>query len=184
MEQGYRRILWGLFITAFHINISSIPILPAFVGWIAVYQGTYDLSTQNKINGFVKARNYAFVLIIITLASQLLSWMGVNNDMLPFLGVVVLSFELIYIYSVYEGSIEYLDMIGDRLNVEHYIRVQRAFVILLVIDALMACAALTLADQLLNVCTAVFGIILIISFMISLRTLKNMKPPSVDKEQI
>lgn len=180
MEQGCRRILWGLFITIFHLDFFVIPILPAFVGWIIIYQGTYELYMQNKIKGFIKARNYAFVLIFITLGSQLLSWMGVNNDMLPYLGIVVFSFELLYIYSMYEGSIRYLGMIGDKADAEHYVKVQRAFIILLVIDTLMACAALTLADQLLNMGAAIFGIILIIGFMISLRTIKNIEPPSFD----
>jgi hypothetical protein len=135
---------------------------------------------KNKINGFRWARNYAFFTIFVTLFSQLLTWMGVKNDMMPFLSIAVFVLELLFIYHIYEGSIQYLIMIGDKADAEHYVNVQRAFIILFIIDALMACAALTLADQLMNMSAAILGVLLIISLMISLRTIKNIEPPSID----
>lgn len=175
MEHGYKTIIWGLLIATFHLNLSVIPILPAFIGWIIIYNGTDSLISVYKENAFIKARNYSLIIMIITIISQLLTWMGIQNSFTQLIAIIYMIFYLLFLYYLLEGSIQYLRLQGETDYANHYYAIQRAYIILYVINTILMCYAIIFASQGFMMLTAVLGLILVISFMINIKTIKNIK---------
>lgn len=46
MDQGYRKIFWGLFFVTFYLELSLIKLLPPFVGWLVILWGVGELKEQ------------------------------------------------------------------------------------------------------------------------------------------
>lgn len=183
MEKGYRTIIWGLFFATFHINLFVIPILPAFVGWLIIISGTNELLAKNNTKSFIKARNYAFIIFIITLILQILTLMGIVNESTQLLSIIYSIFDLLFIYYLLEGSIQYLRSLGEISYAEHYYAIQRAYIILYVLDSILACVGITIANQGLIMIAAILGIILVISFMINIKTIKNIEIPKKEEPE-
>ena len=184
MEQGYRTIIWGLFIATFHINLFEIPIFPAFIGWLIIISGMNKLLTENDSKSFLKARIYALIIFIISLIIQMLPLMRIQNEAAQLLTIIYSIFYLLFVYYLLEGSIKYLRGLGEISYAEHYYAIQRAYIIIYVLDIILACVAFTIADQVLLIFTAVLGIILVISFMVNIKTIKNIEITSTEEPKI
>ena len=175
MEEGYRKIIWGLFFTTFHINLLNIPLLPAFIGWLIVFGGIDNLLKEREIKSFYKARISTFVIFIISLIMQIISWNGIQNEITWFLPIIYFVLDLLIIYYLLDGSIQYLYDFGKVSDAKHYYGIQRAYSIIYVLNTIIACVAIAIGSQGLSTLTAVIGVLLMISFMINIRTIKNIK---------
>ncbi len=71
MAKAFKTILYGLLILTFHLNLGSIKIFPAFVGWIFVYRGIVIFEKYSEDKNIFLAKFSAIGLIIISLLSDI-----------------------------------------------------------------------------------------------------------------
>ena len=58
MYEGLSKILWGIFIATFNINLGPIKILPAFVGFMVIASGINTIYNEHHIDEFKKYNDH------------------------------------------------------------------------------------------------------------------------------
>jgi len=102
------KIFWGLIFLFFNINIGSISILPAFVGYILIFMGMKDYP---QVERFAKARPWAIAGAVLSAVT----WLPiVNLQGIPML--LGTSFQLITTYWLAVGMMEVEGLYGIELS--------------------------------------------------------------------
>jgi len=183
MEQGYHKIFWGVFITSFNINLKFIKILPAFVGWMVVLSGIKILSESYKTDSFELAAKLSKYLIGLSLLGELISMFSVINlkrfILLDFMLIVVLILELLVVYKILEGSIEYLKANEIKIYPQ-YEGSLRNYTIFFVIATILICIGMTLNNSAM-VIGGILAFILRISVMVMMSNLKKLDMKMYDE---
>lgn len=151
MQDGYRKVFWGLFITTFNIKLGIITILPAFVGWILVSSGLSELNNQTKEGDFSRPYTLAMILIIITLFNSLITVLGGsqirNSISISYYPLLIMAIELVVFHSMLAAAIHNFQALGLVDFVEKYIRKDRTYIILMGLSMTMLILALTMLDD-------------------------------------
>lgn len=79
MIHGYKKVFWGMFFTAFHLNLGPIQILPNFIAILIISSGIKEIIINNEntsLNISLKLNNASAFISFITFV---LPFMGVEN---------------------------------------------------------------------------------------------------------
>lgn len=173
MFSGYRTIFWGLFVITFHINFITIPILPAFVGYMIMSSGVGKLQEEFASENFNKARMMAQFMAILGVLSFFLLWVPEQYFLLSFLPVVYSVMELYFTYHLVEGSADHFraeEKTEREMNYKSELGTYMVFSILFIIAL---CISITVADQTMIIIVAIVGVLLRIWLMAMMGRLKR-----------
>lgn len=177
MVKGYKNIFWGVFIATFNINLAFIKILPAFIGWIIVHNGIIILMEEFKTQSFEKAIKYSKYLIVLSIIGEFLSLfagISINSIVLfSYFPVVTAIIELLMIFYIIDGSIEYFKEIEEEIYATQYEINLKTYTIFFVIEIILMCIGLMLNNILLTI-AVILAIILRISVMVMINNLKKL----------
>lgn len=96
MYDGLIKIAWGYFFIYFDFNISTVSILPAFVGYLLIFLAIRDLACEEK--ELLLLRPFAIILIFWHGAKWLLSWGSVDLDGLLEIGGLLIGLINLYFH--------------------------------------------------------------------------------------
>lgn len=173
MEKGYKNIFWGLFIATFNINFGFIKVLPAFVGWMILHSGIDILKEEFKSESFVKGGKYSKFLIVLSIIGGLIS-LNINAFFLfKYFPIFVEVLELLTIFYIIEGSIEYLKANEVKVYPAQYEANLKTYTISFCIVTLLISIGLTLNNSILSI-GAILAIVLRIVVMVMINNFKKM----------
>lgn len=179
MENGYQKIFWGVFLATFNITIGSIKIVPAFVGWLVVLSGVNRLIENYQTISFGAAAKYNKILILTLLLGSLSSLLGAKiiEGSVLFLYYPIFSsiFEVIVIFKVLEGSINYLKSMDEDSLAQEFEAKQRGYTIFWVIVNVVLIIGLTLYSEWLIGFGGLSLIVLRIYVMTSMSRLRKLE---------
>lgn len=148
MENGYQKIFWGVFLATFNIRIGSIKIVPAFAGWLVVLSGVNSLIENYQTISFSKAAKYSKLLILTlllgSLSSLLVGHIFEGSVLFSFYPIISSIFEVLVIFKVLEGSIDYLKSMDEASLAEEFEAKQRGYTIFWIIVNVVLIIGLTL----------------------------------------
>lgn len=177
MNDGYKRIFWGIFFITFHINI-GIQILPVFIGLLIVVNGISKLEIEFHTNKFKQASNFAFIAAFLSFTGSALGQFGdhvFNASILQFFMLTGFSIlELLMEYRILDGSIEYMILCNDLKKADIYTNVTKKYIIFFMIYISLQCIFLTIASDNVLLINSLFAIFLRIWFMQIMSSLKNL----------
>ena len=186
MYKGYQKIFWGFFIATFSIIIGFIRIPPPFVGWMVVLSGINILNEGYKTDSFELAAKLSKYLIGLSLLGELISIFSVTSQnrfkLLDFMQIGVLILELLVVYKILEGSIEYLKANEIKIYPTQYEGNLRTYTIFFVIAAILICIGITLNNSVM-VIGAILTFILRISVMVMMSNLKKLDIKMYDESK-
>ena len=180
MKSACKMIMWGLFLSTFHIDVGGFQILPAFVGWLMIARAVEGIMKEYSLQAFKKAHLYAGLVAIETLLSFVLNFLVSNNEYIQVLSLLYMIFNLLFIYYFIEGSLEFLRIHGKHSEAEHYKRIQLRFIIFCVIVDILGGISLVTGSGEWNSVAGGMGIILVICLMITIKNIKNLE----DEQQV
>lgn len=176
MEKGYKRIFWGVFIATFNIKLGAITILPAFVGWVVIYNGINMLMEEFKTKSFEKAIKYSKYLIGVSIIGELISIFAgtsINSFIIfNYYPILMSILELLIIFHIIDGSMEYLNEKEIDTYPSDYEVNLKTYTIFFVISSVLMCIGITLNNYLLMI-GAIIAILLRISTMVMMNNLKK-----------
>jgi len=185
MYKGYQKIFWGFFIATFSIIIGFIRIPPPFVGWMVVLSGINILNEGYKTDSFELAAKSSKYLIGLSLLGELISIFSVTSQnrfkLLDFMQIGVLILELLVVYKILEGSIEYLKANEIKIYPQ-YEGSLRNYTIFFVIATILICIGMTLNNSAM-VIGGILAFILRISVMVMMSNLKKLDIKMYDESK-
>ncbi len=104
MYSAYRKIFWGLFITAFHINLGNLQVIPAFVGWMIITGAVSELYREQPYDVFRKAGYCAMTLAGLSFLGFLFQITAYKNDYLYYMPVVIQIIDFLFAYYLLTGG--------------------------------------------------------------------------------
>lgn len=178
MGNGYKKILWGIVIITFNINLGIIKILPPFIGFIIILSGISSLYKETQIESFNKAKTFAVILSIIAIIGEIMRFFSIElSSFFIFNGVCIVFYniiELLMFYKLFDGSIEYLnDNNQCNLTCEN-IKKLRFYIIASVINIIFLNLTLISNIKILNIIVLVMLIILRTYLMVLIFSFKNV----------
>ena len=169
MYSGYRTIFWGLFFSTFRINLGTLQILPAFVGWLIVAHGVNLINQDSNIASFWKSYKYALLLVLIMIIGPGLSLFGIEHELLVYWPILFAIIELLFIYHLLVGSDEYFNAGLERQEEVDCLGTLRVFMLLFIITTILECIMFTIPNSTLTfvVTIASFGLVLWLMYIVS-----------------
>ncbi|MGF7057949.1 hypothetical protein [Brassicibacter mesophilus] len=178
MHKGYQKIFWGIFLATFNIKLGSIKILPSFIAFIIVSSGISYLLKDYPSKTLEKAQTFARLLIALSFigesASFIIGYREANFILIQIWPVIFSIFELLMVYKILEGSVEYLSAYLYMDIAEEYTKKIRVYIILFIVMEIYLCFVLTFNAGYLIIFGAIAAIILRIWFMIMINHLKKV----------
>ncbi|APF27522.1 putative membrane protein [Clostridium sporogenes] len=178
MGNGYKKILLGIFIATFNINLGLIKILPPFIGFIIILSGISSLYKQTQIESFNKAKTFAIIISVISTIGEFTGIFSIELTNSFIFNEVYIVFskiiELIMFYKLFNGSIEYLND-NNQCNLAcENIKKLKFYIIASVINIIFLNLTLISNIKILNIIVLVMLIILRTYLMMSICRLKNV----------
>lgn len=169
----YKKIFWGLIIATFHLNISRLSILPAFVGWIIVFGGIKIIEKDLDGSLVKKVKIASLILIILTLILEIVNISGCTvldyYYVFVFMPVIISFIELLVMHTVLELTINCFVKLNQIHMVDKYTKKDRIYIILKGIElALLLIISLNSEEYIVYI-----GIALTIGLRIYLLTIIN-----------
>lgn len=175
MSSGYKKIFSGLFFSTFHINLGPIEMLPAFIGWLLVAQGIGMLYEESTIISFWKAKNYTLIMVVFSLIGFIVKLTGDQYGLSTYVSYIIPVMELLFIYFLMEGIINYLQAAGEEAAASGYEAKFRVYLIFYIIDTIVVFITITTLNNGLFTIGAIAGILLVIWLMIMIRGLETIQ---------
>lgn len=151
MEKAYKKIFWGLIIATFSINFGSIPIFPAFVGWLIVLSGVSDLEEQisDKQMSIINWCMLGLVLLSLldTILPFFIEWTW--TLILPFLFYPILlsTIELTAFHKLIEASADRFREHNQTSISSDFNRKDRAYLLLMSFSLVLLTISLVVNDE-------------------------------------
>jgi len=163
MAEGYKKIFWGIVISTFHVTIGMLTILPPFIGWIVVLTGISELEQQKSDEIFSSSKKGTLVLIILSLASVIISFLG-NRTMesfivIMFFPLIAEAIELVVFHKILEASVYHFSQRNQQETASIYISKDKTYIVLMAIVFLLIAIAVTFNLATMNMIGAVAAII-------------------------
>lgn len=189
MDSGYKKILLGIFLVTFHINLGPIQIVPPVFGWLIVTFGVTELLQTFPNTPFRDGRYLAITVLFYTLITSVISffnptWFS-SNSMLQFSPVVYAIIHLLFIYHILEGSILYVRSLKMDIVEKSLTTRTGTYIVIYVINALVLCYSIVFHGSMFITITTIIGVILNIWFMMMMSELGRLEmvPSSSDPNQ-
>ena len=163
MAEGYKKIFWGIVISTFHVTIGMLTILPPFIGWIVVLTGISELEQQKSDEIFSSSKKGTLVLIILSLASVIISFLG-NRTMESFIPIMFFpliaeAIELVVFHKILEASVYHFSERNQQETASIYISKDKTYIVLMAIAFLLIAIAVTFNLATMNMIGALAAII-------------------------
>lgn len=177
MFDGFRLIFLGLFFATFHINIGTLQILPAFVGWIIVFNGIRKIRAEFEHKAFHKASLYASGLIIHSIISFAIGFIygkSLDNSIPIIMWNVIFGLlELLLDFKILEGAITFFKSTARFELAEEFIHHLKIYICIFITNTIMIGVGATLYNNLLIGISVFLALILRIVFMVMVNRLKK-----------
>lgn len=178
MEKGYKSIFWGVFLASFSITLGPTRLGPPFIGWMIVLSGINHLKEVHDNLPLREAGKYNKFLVFFSLLGSLVDFMGnralITPLILSYYPIITSVFELLMVFKIIEGSIEYFRFIQEeKLSLEFEIE-QRTYTVLQIIGIIVFLVSSTIQNEFFMTLTAVFLIVVRIYVMVSMRKLRKI----------
>ncbi|HHV12852.1 MAG TPA: hypothetical protein GXX75_21490 [Clostridiales bacterium] len=175
MESGYRTIMWGLFLSTFHINIGTFPVLPAFIGWIMITYAIGGIRKEAHQEAFTRAELFAGMISVETILAFTLGFLNYRSGSIQLLSLVYMVLYLLFVYYLMQGSIEYLESHGKTSEAEHYRGIQLCYIIVCVITGILGGISIATGNVGWNGLAGGIGVIMVISLIITVKNIKKIE---------
>ncbi|KOR26812.1 hypothetical protein [Clostridium sp. L74] len=178
MDNGYKKVLWGIFIITFNINLGIIRILPPFIGFIIILRGISSLYKETQIESFNNAKIFAIIISGIATIVEFTGLLSIELTNSFIFNEVCIVFskiiELIMFYKLFNGSIEYLNN-NDKYDLAcESIKKLRFYIITSVINIIFLNLTLLFDIKIFNIIVLAMLIILRIYLMMWISSFKNV----------
>lgn len=186
MQDGYRKIFWGVFIATFSINLGVVNILPAFVGWMVVASGVRVLVDKGESADYGTAKTISYILVGLTLVGGLMNLFGGlagTSPVLLFYPLVVMVIELILFHEIFEGSVNSLDLLGITHARDIYIGKDRTYIILSGISMILVTVALFLNLETLAFFSGISALVTRVYLLNAIRSLGSEDWKDTDERE-
>lgn len=189
MGSGYKKIIIGILLATFHINLGRVQIVPTVIGWVVLTIGVMELMEAFPNTPFRKAGYLAKTLIAYTLITDVAEFFNPTlfstSSMFRFAPVLYAIIYLLFTYNVLDGSILYVRSLQMEALEKSLVTRTGTFIILYLLNSLVICYALAFNGSLFLTVAAVTGIILNIWFMMMMSELKRLDadPSPTDSNQ-
>ncbi|MBO0528464.1 hypothetical protein EXQ30_14185 [Clostridium botulinum] len=178
MENGYKKIFWGIFIIIFNVDLGIIKILPPFIGFIIILSGISSLYKESQIESFNKAKIFAIIISIIAIIGEIMRFFSIElSSFFIFNGVCIVFskiIELLMFYKLFDSSIEYLNDNNQCDLACENIKKLRFYIIASVINIIFLNLTLISNIKILNIIVLVMLIILRTYLMVLISSFKNV----------
>lgn len=169
MEQGYKKIFWGLLISLFDINLGPVNILPDFIGYFIIGSGVHKVYEEFESKELKTANSLANFLMCYSLIMSVLNY-GFNNNLIgtdfnssPIkqiidmgLSIFVGSLILLMAFNIISGTI---DLYKERkLNTEadYLEKTQRKYTVLYIIGLMLEAVYINSSNEYFIIATALY----------------------------
>lgn len=189
MGSGYKKVIIGILLATFHINLGRIQIVPTVIGWVVLTIGVVELMEAFPSIPFRKAGYLAKTLIAYTLITDVAEFFNPTllsrSSMFRFAPVIYAIIYLLFAYNVLDGSILYVRSLQMEELEKSLVARTGTFIILYLVNSLVICYALAFNGSLFLILAAITGIILNIWFMMMMNELKKLDwhPSPTDSSQ-
>lgn len=151
MEDGYKKIFWGLFIATFNIKLGYLTILPGFIGWIIIFWGFSQLNKEAKEVNFSKAHSLSILLMLVTLFESLAPFFGGLEFNLPLITfyypILIMCLELAIFHSMLVETIDNFQELKLVELVERYSVKDKLYIILMGLSVIILILGLTMVNE-------------------------------------
>jgi hypothetical protein len=186
MYTAYRRIFWGLLITAFHINLGNFQVIPAFVGWMVITGAVNRLYQEQPYDVFRKAGRCSLTIAGLSFLGFFFQITGYQNDYLYYLSVVIQIVNFLFAYYLLTGGGKCLSE-DYRINEADGMELQlRFYMIIFIMNTVVFCIAIAAVNQeWLSICggIAVLQIIWLMWMVSRLKSCYNIEPGQKQQEE-
>lgn len=147
MVNGYRKIFWGILIANVHINLELIQVLPAFLGWLVIFNGLTSITLEHSNDAFKKAKLISILLSGFTFITFIISFMQIEHMIFKYTFMVTEVLMLLFAYYLFAGSYESFRN-KRNLDIAAYInKIQRFYVTVFIINLFIMCTGYLLEIQ-------------------------------------
>jgi hypothetical protein len=147
MDSGYKKIYWGLLLANVHITLGALQILPNFVGWLIVASGAAMVYWDSGGNtSFKHAHDSVLIIAGISSLSFIISFTQDIHDIDMYITMTIPIFELVFIYYLLEGRMNYLQKFGMAEEASFYSGIQRIYMIIFIINNISMSVLLIIAN--------------------------------------
>jgi len=132
MEVGYKKIFWGLIIASFNLKFGNITILPAFIGWIFVFEGLKNMKTKLDSKLMKKANLACIILMAISIIleiTHILDYKVLPYSVIVFMPLISAVVELVLFHTILESVVMKFTNLHQKDNVDKYIKRDRRYII-------------------------------------------------------
>ncbi len=182
MDQGYRKIFWGLIFVTFHLEIGLLQILPPFIGWIILVLGLGEIRDSLRrssisTESFKQAGLFGKILVGLTLIGTLGTLSSgeafLEAPQLLYYPVIVLLLEIVTAYYILEGTHQVFMELGFEEKGEETKRGLRTYLILSLSSAVIIPFALFFHHDLSSVIGILLGVLAMIYLLVSINRIKK-----------
>jgi hypothetical protein len=184
MGSGYKKILLGIFMVTFHINLGPIQIVPPVFGWLVVTFGVTELLEAFPNTPFRNGGYLAKAILFYTLITSVVEFFNPtffsSSSMLQFSPVIYGIIHLLFAYQILEGSILYVRSLKMEDLEKSFTTRTGTYIILYVVNMLVLSFSIAFHGSMFITMSAITGIILNIWFMMMMSELGRLEVvPSV-----
>ncbi|HSP46761.1 MAG TPA: hypothetical protein VLN47_01620 [Clostridiaceae bacterium] len=179
MGSGYKKIIIGIFLATFHINLGLFQFVPPFLGWLVVAIGVTELLEKFPNTSFRRASLLSKIILAYTLFTDSVAFFNPAllspGSMLRFAPVVYAIFHLLFAYHILEGSTLYVRSLQMEDLEKSLVARTGTFIVFYLMNSTVICYALAFHGAVLLILSAIAGVILNIWFMMMMNELKKLE---------
>ncbi|NLC03854.1 MAG: hypothetical protein GX787_06190 [Tissierellia bacterium] len=188
MYEGLNKMLWGIFLATFSINLGPVSILPSFIGFMIISSGINTIYVEHHYEDFKKALDFSRITIALALFSGLIDFFTAGNYQYSIImqvwTIVLMVVELFMFYNFFIGTIKYFDSIENLEVAERVMASSRMYLIVFISSITFLSFVLLFNVGGLYTLLAIVFIILRISLMVIISGLKkDLIPSNPDEDQ-
>lgn len=163
MNDGYKKVFWGIFIATFNVNMGAIKILPPFIGWIVVAIGILEIQKKSETVDYSLSKYASFILIGVALMGDAFRVFATTQSnpfiLLLFYPVVLMVIEFLLFYNLLEATIQSIKT--NKLNqiIDVYLERNKTYIIFAAIAIISATLSVFVYLDVVRAFTTIFTIL-------------------------
>lgn len=179
MDSGYLKILIGILLATFHINLGAVQILPPVLGWFVVTLGASDLLEKFPNTPFKNASLLSKAILSYTLITDAVAFFNPSlfsaSSMFRFAPVIYAIIHLVFVYHILEGSILYVRSLNREDLEKSLVARTGTFIVLYLVNSLVLCYSLAFYGSVFLNITAAAGVILNLWLMLMMNEMRKLE---------
>lgn len=186
MVSGYKLVFWGLILAHVNFTVGFFTLFPAFVGYIVLLCGYYDIEANTKKKRYLTPRICTALLVLITIILPYMEYF-MNMDIYSTLNYqyyqsVLMLLELIVVHYVFEMGINKLER--EQLNdtARKFIRKDKVFLWLMGLGLCGVTIGVTANTNYFQIVALVGNTLAFLASVVMLFTLSDFKTTFLENE--